>query len=277
MGARYRSGKLTNEFALIGRLRERFADIGDDAAVVEPPDGPLLLAADAVVAGVHTPADLPLEDVGWKAVVVNVSDIAAMGGRPLHLLITVAAPPGTDLDRLFDGVADAARAYVCPVVGGDLTTADVLVVTVAVTGTVDGTPVTRAGASPGEAIYVTGPLGAAAASGWRRRPLARVAEGVDARGAGATAMIDVSDGLVADLGHIADESGVGFALDEVPVAPGATIHQALTGGEDYELVFSAPVARLPVGFRIGVCTADPSERTLAGNPLPPAGGWEHTF
>jgi thiamine-monophosphate kinase len=277
VGARYRSGKLTNEFALIGRLRERFADIGDDAAVVEPPDGPLLLAADAVVAGVHTPADLPLEDVGWKAVVVNVSDIAAMGGRPLHLLITVAAPPGTDLDRLFDGVADAARAYVCPVVGGDLTTADVLVVTVAVTGTVDGTPVTRAGASPGEAIYVTGPLGAAAASGWRRRPLARVAEGVDARGAGATAMIDVSDGLVADLGHIADESGVGFALDEVPVAPGATIHQALTGGEDYELVFSAPVARLPVGFRIGVCTADPSERTLAGNPLPPAGGWEHTF
>ena len=89
-------------------------------------------------------------------------------------------------------------------------------------------------------------------------------------------MIDVSDGLVADLGHIADESGVGFALDEVPVAPGATLEQALTGGEDYELVFTAPVPRLPLGFRIGVCTADPSERTLAGEPLP-AGGWEHRF
>ena len=277
MDARYRSGKLTNEFALIGRLRERFAEIGDDAAVVEPPSGPLLLAADTVVAGVHTPPDLPLEDIGWKAVVVNVSDMAAMGGRPLHLLVTVAAPPGTDLDRLFDGVAEAAQAYICPVVGGDLTTADTLVVTVAVTGTVDGTPVTRSGASPGESIYVTGPLGAAAASGWTRRPVARVAEGVDARGAGATAMIDVSDGLVADLGHIADESGVGFALDEVPVAPGATLEQALTGGEDYELVFTAPVARLPVGFRIGVCTADPSERTLAGEPLPPSGGWEHRF
>jgi len=237
----------------------------------------LLLAADTVVAGVHTPPDLPLEDIGWKAVVVNVSDMAAMGGRPLHLLVTVAAPPGTDLDRLFDGVAEAAQAYICPVVGGDLTTADTLVVTVAVTGTVDGTPVTRSGASPGESIYVTGPLGAAAASGWTRRPTARVAEGVDARGAGATAMIDVSDGLVADLGHIADESGVGFALDEVPVAPGATLEQALTGGEDYELVFTAPVARLPVGFRIGVCTADPSERTLAGEPLPPSGGWEHRF
>jgi thiamine-monophosphate kinase len=269
---------VTNEFAVIGRLRERFADIGDDAAVVVAPDGPLLLAADAVVAGVHTPVDLPLEDVGWKAVVVNVSDVAAMGGRPLHLLVTVAAPAGTDLDRLFDGVADAAHAYVCPVVGGDLTTADALVVAVAVTGTVDGTPVTRSGASAGEAIYVTGPLGAAAASGWTRRPTARVAEGVDARGAGATAMIDVSDGLVADLGHIADESGVGFALDEIPVAPGATLEQALTGGEDYELVFTAPVARLPVGFRIGVCTADPSERTLAGQPLPiGAGGWEHKF
>ena len=278
MGARYRSGKLTNEFALIGRLRERFADIGDDAAVVEPPDSPLLLAADTVVAGVHTPPDLPLEDLGWKAVAVNVSDIAAMGGRPLHLLVTVAAPQGTDLDRLFDGVAEASKAYLCPVVGGDLTTADVLVVTVAVTGTVDGTPVSRAGARPGETIYVTGPLGAAAASGWTRRPLPRVAEGVDARGAGATAMIDVSDGLVADLGHIADESGVGFALDEVPVAPGATLDQALTGGEDYELVFTAPVARLPLGFRIGTCTADPTQRTLAGQPLPVAsGGWEHRF
>lgn len=273
----YRSGLLTTEFAQIERLRARFEGIGDDAAVVEPPTGPLLLAADAVVAGVHTPPDLPLEDLGWKAVVVNVSDIAAMGGRPLHLLVTVAAPPGTDLDRIFDGVAEASQAYVCPVVGGDLTTSDTLVVTVAVTGTVDGTPVTRAGAGVGEAIYVTGPLGAAAASGWTRRPLARVVEGVDARGAGATAMIDVSDGLVADLGHIADESGVGFVLDEVPVAPGATLEQALAGGEDYELVFTAPVARLPVGFRIGTCTADPSERTLAGGPLPDAGGWEHRF
>ena len=277
MRGRYRSGLLTTEFALIERLRQRFAGIGDDAAVVDPPDGPLLLAADTVVAGVHTPPGTPLEDIGWKAVVVNVSDIAAMGGRPLHLLVTVAAPPGADLDRLFDGVGEAARAYVCPVVGGDLTTSEALVVTVAVTGTVDGTPVTRAGASPGDAVYVTGPLGAAAASGWTRRPVALVAQGVDARGAGATAMIDVSDGLVADLGHIADESGVGLALDEVPVAPGATLDQALTGGDDYELAFTAPGPRLPVGFRIGVCTADPAERTLAGQPLPAAGGWEHRF
>ena len=278
MRGRYRSQPLTSEFALIERLRERFAGIGDDAAVVDPPTGNLLLAADAVVAGVHTPPDLPLEDLGWKAVVANVSDIAAMGGRPLHLLVTVAAPPGTDLDRLFDGVAEAAQAYVCPVVGGDLTASDSLVVTVAVTGTVDGTPVRRSGAAPGEGIYVTGPLGAAAASGWTRRPVARIAEGVDARRVGATAMIDVSDGLLSDLGHIVDESGVGFALDEVPVAPGATLDQALTGGEDYELLFTAPATLLPIGFRIGVCTADPSVRTLGGEPVPSSGGgWEHRF
>jgi thiamine-monophosphate kinase len=276
VGGRYRSAILTGEFAVIARLRQRFPDIGDDAAVVDPPSGPLLLAADALVAGVHTPPDLPLEDLGWKAVVANVSDIAAMGGRPLHLLVTVAAPAGTDLDRLFDGVAEAAHTYLCPVVGGDLTVADCLTVTVAVTGTVDGTPVARSGASAGEWIYVTGPLGAAAASGWTRRPHARVAEGVDIRGAGATAMIDVSDGLAADLGHLADESGVGFALEQVPVAPGASLEQALTGGEDFELVFTTPVARSPLGFRIGVCTADVAERTLAGKPLP-AGGWEHQF
>jgi thiamine-monophosphate kinase len=267
---------LTDEFALIERLRERFPDIGDDAAVVEPPTGPLLLAADAVVAGVHAPPGTDVFELGWRAVVVNVSDIAAMGGRPLHLLVTVTAPPGTDLDRLFEGVAEAAHSYLCPVVGGDLSAGDCLAISVAVTGTVDGTPVTRSGATAGEWIYVTGPLGAAAASGWTRRPAARVTEGVDARGAGATAMIDVSDGLVVDLGHIADESGVGVALEEIPVAPGASLEQALTGGEDYELVFTAPVARLPLGFRIGRCTADPAERTLNGEPLP-SGGWEHRW
>ena len=206
----------------------------------------------------------------------NVSDIAAMGGRPLHLLVTVAAPSGTELDRLFDGIEEAAHAYLCPVVGGDLTNADCLVVTAAVAGTVDGVPVLRSGAKPGDWIYVTGPLGAAAASGWTRRPLARVAEGVDARGAGATAMIDVSDGLAADLGHLADASGVGFALADVPVAPGATLDDALGGGEDFELVFTAPVANCAVGLRIGRCIEAPTERTLDGHPLPPA-GWEHQF
>jgi thiamine-monophosphate kinase len=98
-------------------------------------------------------------------------------------------------------------------------------------------------------------------------------------------MIDVSDGLVADLGHLAASSGVGVALDRVPVGEGATLDEALTGGEDYVLVFTAPdeaaVAAAFAGHRpaerIGTCTADPTERSLAGRPLPAAGGWEHRW
>jgi thiamine-monophosphate kinase len=270
---------VTGEFAVIERLRHRFPAIGDDTAVVEAPSGPLLLAADAVVAGVH--ADLAvssLDDVGWRAVVANVSDVAAMGGRPLYLLVTVAAPAATDLELLFDGIEAAADEYGCSVMGGDLTNAGVLSVSVAIVGTVDAPPgpVRRAGARPGDLVWVTGPLGAMAASGYRLRPRARVDEGAEARRGGATAMIDVSDGLAADVGHLADASGVGVALETVPVADGATIEHALHGGEDYELVFTAPPGAAVPGTCIGTCTADPAVRTLGGAPLPP-GGWEHAW
>ena len=239
--------------------------------------------------GVHVDLGLVgLDDVGWKAVAVNVSDVAAMGGEPLHLLVTVAAPPGTDLDALASGIGEAADEWSCAVVGGDLTNAPVLVVTVAVTGQVDGPPVLRSGAHPGDVVYVTGPLGAGAAAlrslraggpgDAYRRPRARVAEGAAARRAGATSMIDVSDGLAADLGHIADESGVGVTLDDVPTAPGATEADALGGGEDFELVFTLAtgVAPPPGSLRLGVCTADPTSRTLRGEPLGGA-GWQHRF
>jgi thiamine-monophosphate kinase len=260
------------EFAAIERIRRLLPPpppgqtwIGDDAAVL--PDG-LLLAIDSVVEGVHFSAGNPLDDVGWKALTVNVSDIAAMGGEPGHAVVSVAGPADTDLDRLYRGLAEAADAYDCPIVGGDLTNAPALVVTVAVTGHVAGAPVLRSGARPGDAIYATALLGAAAASGFRTRPTARLAEGAHARRAGATAMIDVSDGLVADLGHIADASGVGYVLDAVPVAPGATEEQALHGGDDYELVFTG--IELSGGIRIGTCTDDPSQRL-------PGAGYEHRF
>ena len=119
---------------------------GDDAAVVD--DG-LLLAIDAVAEGSHFAAGTPLDDVGWKAVVANVSDIAAMGGRPTFLLAAVVGPPDTDLDALAKGMADAATAYACPLVGGDLANGPTLVVTVAITGSLDGGPVLRSGARPG--------------------------------------------------------------------------------------------------------------------------------
>jgi len=293
--------------------------IGDDAAVVCPPAGPLLLATDLVVVGVHADLELVgLDDLGWKALAVNVSDLAAMAGRPERALVSVAGPAGTDIDLLYTGLAAAARDYACPVVGGDLANAGTLVVSVAVTGMVPGgRPVLRSGASAGDTLWATGPLGAsaaglsylraartkaaaragaattaaitaaiAAAITAHRRPRARVAEGQVAAVAGATAMIDVSDGLGLDLDRLAAASGVGVELDEVPIADGATLQDALGGGEDYELVFAAPDvqavagafadAGLPAPIRIGVCTADPSERRLRGKPLPVT-GWQHCF
>jgi thiamine-monophosphate kinase len=300
---------MTGEFEAIERLRRLLPSppagetwIGDDAAVVVPPLGGLLLAADLVVAGVHADLSLVgLDDFGWKALSVNVSDIAAMGCEPTHALVSVAAPPDTDLETLYRGLAEAVDYYGCPVVGGDLSTAGQLVVSVAVLG--DGgqrPPVLRAGALPGDTIFVTGPLGSSAAgllalqegradevphlAQAHRRPVARVREGRAARQAGATAMVDVSDGLAADLRHLADASGVGLAIDLVPVAEGATLQQALGGGEDYELAFTATNAghvaasfaeaglRQPVA--IGRCTADPAQRTLGEGELPEA-GWQH--
>lgn len=274
--------------------------IGDDAASIDLGAGRwLLLSVDTVVAGVH--ADLRLTgmaDLGWKAVAASVSDIAAMGGEPGHLLVSVAGPAATDLEALYVGVGEASAAFGCPVVGGDLVNAADLVITVAVTGWCDGPPVTRSGARPGDEIWVTGPLGGAAAGlrslrqhdsspdGQRRhaRPVARVAAGRAARAAGATAMIDVSDGLAGDLDHVATASGVGVRLDDVPVASGASRDEALGGGEDFELVFCVPAGagvtgafgRIDTPIRIGRCTDDPAERTLAGAPFPPA-GWEHAW
>jgi thiamine-monophosphate kinase len=278
--------------------------IGDDAAVVAAPQDGLLLAADLVVAGVHVDLDLVgIDDMGWKAMSVNVSDLAAMAGRPRHALVSVAGPASTDLDALFGGLADAARHYSCPVVGGDLANAGVLVVSVAVTGTTEGRPaVLRSGARPGDALLVTGPLGASAAglealrsrrSGGPpglgaayRRPQACVEEGQAARLGGATAMIDVSDGLGIDLDRLAVASGVGLVIADVPVAEGASPEQALAGGEDYELVFSAPdpeavaaafrEAELRAPILLGSCTADPGERRIDGARLQPE-GWQHDW
>jgi thiamine-monophosphate kinase len=281
--------------------------IGDDAAVVEPPGRPLLLAADLVVEGVHADLSLVgLDDVGWKALAVNVSDIAAMGGRPLHALVSVAGPSDTDLDLLYAGIAEAAREYRCAVVGGDLSNAPSLTVAVAVTGECPaGRPVLRSGARPGDALLVTGPLGRSAAglavlrrrartdaeaeyAEAHRRPRARVAEGMVAAATGATAMIDVSDGLAADVRNLASASGVGFDLYTVPADAGwlGSEEDALFGGEDYELLFATPDvdgttdAFLTEGLRppivVGHCTADPAERSLNGRPLP-QGGWEHRF
>lgn len=297
--------------------------IGDDAAVVTGPAGEaLLFAADAVVEGVHFDFELvEASDVGWKALAVNVSDIAAMGGRPLQAVVSVVGVGAAMLDELFSGIVDAAAEYGCDVVGGDLSSGPCLMVSVAITGTTGGRQaVLRSNARPGDLLYVTGALGRSAAGlralqgasgqskapvtgGARdcgqpsadtalsqmlatayRRPAARVGEGLAASKAGATAMIDVSDGLGIDLDRLASASGVGVVLDMVPIADGATRDDALAGGEDYELVFSAgdpqavssafEEASLRPPVRIGACVQDPKVRRL-GAELLPATGWEH--
>jgi thiamine-monophosphate kinase len=270
----------TGEFDVVAELRRRFPLVGDDAAVVAPPSGHLLLAADAIVAGVDFTEDEPIVQVGRRAVLANVSDIAAMGGRPLHLLVSILAPRGVDLYGLMDGIAAGAADDGCEIAGGDLSsTTGPLVVSIAITGCVDdgGAPVRRSGARPGDAVYVTGPLGAAAAAGYRFGggwvPRARVAEGRAARLAGATAMIDVSDGFAADLGHLLDASGAGVELVHVPIAREATEEQALGGGEDYELIFTLPArTAAPNGsIRVGTIVEDRTKR-------PPAvAGWQHRF
>ena len=287
--------------------------IGDDAAVVTLGGGPgqparTVMATDLIVEGVHVDLDWSTpEDVGWKAMSVTVSDLAALGADPGYALVSVAAPGGTDLDRLAGGMADAAAMYGCRVVGGDLSESTQLVVSVALVGWLRGPPgpLLRSGASPGDHLFVTGPLGGSAA-GLRllrtgdatsepseaalvdahRRPVARLAEGRAARSSGATAAIDLSDGLGADVRHLATASSVGVRLASIPVTRGATSIEALGGGEDYELLiatgdperleeaFAAEGLRAPIP--IGGCTDRPGRYLLDGEPLGDH-GWHHRF
>jgi thiamine-monophosphate kinase len=290
---------------------------GDDAAVLKPVPGTAfqLFATDTVVAGIDADLSLTtLSDFGWKAMAVNVSDIAAMGGSPSQAVVSVIGLGPGDLEHLYEGVLAAAKEYGCPVVGGDLSAGQQVVVSVAMTGTVDGPPVLRRGARPGDTIWVTGPLGAAAAGlrvlkerrsagaeqrgqaeeeedaliAAHARPRPALAAGAVARRAGATAMIDVSDGLAADLGQLAVQSGVGFELTKVPTAAGATTQEALAGGDDYVLVFTMPpgkgptvsqlfeAAALPAPFLIGVCVPESSRHVLPGGMLQ-VRGWEHAL
>ena len=301
-----------DELAAVERLTGRLGTgragevwLGDDAAVLSGEGGPLLLATDLVVEGVHFDRRLSsLADVGWKVLTANVSDAAAMGGRARRAVVAVAGAFGDELEALYDGLCAASEAYGCPVVGGDLSDAGPgggLVVAVTVLGTTDGRPaVRRSGGRPGDRVYVTGPLGAAAAGLRRlqageadvpahlvaahRRPVARAAEGVAAATAGARAMLDVSDGLGIDLDRLCRASGVGAELDQVPVAEGATQAEALGGGEDFELLVAVPAevdlaARFAAsGLRppleLGVLVAGRGRRLLRGEPLA-ADGYRH--
>jgi len=246
--------------------------VGDDAALVEFGEHVGVLTTDMLVEGVHFDRSVQsARDLGWKALTVNVSDVAAMGGSPRFGLVSLGLPEDTELSwvvELYGGLLEAAGEYGLALVGGDTNRSERVIVSVTVTGET-ATPVTRAGARPGDAIVVTGSLGAAAgglvlsrevpargAAGRHEllqalaRPVARVGEGLTLAQAGATAMIDVSDGLAKDVGRLSDESSVCAAirLSDIPVdealrdaaLPGDPLDLALHGGEDYELVATLP-------------------------------------
>jgi thiamine-monophosphate kinase len=275
--------------------------IGDDAAVLAPFVGQAVISTDVAVLGVHLDSRyFPLEDLGFKAVAAAVSDLAAMGVRVRGAVVAVTAPEGTDLEELHRGIADASIVTGCPIVGGDLAQGRDVTVAVTVFGECPGRgAIYRSGAKPGDELLVTGPLGRSAAGLRRRlagamlsdelvvahrRPWPRLAEGMAARGAGVHAMMDLSDGLGLDLHRLADASAVGFELSNVPVADGATDEEAISGGEDYELLIAtddAPRLRLVFHDRglgaplaIGTVVADPAMRTLRGEEFERR-GWQH--
>jgi len=321
-------GRRLGEFALIGRMAERFrhshprvlVGIGDDAAVLEVEGGRVVATTDSLVEGVHFRWDLCRPaDVGFKAVQVNLSDLAAMGSKPLAVLLGLCLPDDiTDRQvlELADGVASASR-LIAPVAGGNVSrTPGPLVVTVTALGVLDGGDcLRRDGARPGDAIMADGPIGSAAL-GLRllttrprlarrypslvaayRTPCASVDLGVElAEVGGVHAAIDVSDGLLADLGHVLHASRVGARLDAdlVPIADDARafcaemgldpVDAALAGGDDYRLVaFAAPHA-VPalegLGMtRIGEVIRGKGRFELFRGgrrvPMPPSPGYSH--
>lgn len=265
------------EFALIDRIRRRVAaredvplGIGDDAALLRVPAGSwLAVATDTLNDGVHFPADTAPADLGWKALAVNLSDLAAMAAQPAWATLSLSLPHAQAdwLDGFLDGFLALADAHGVALVGGD-TTRGPLSVCVTVHGLVaEGRGLRRAGAREGDDVWVSGTLGdaAAALAQWRAggaadpalrrrldRPEARVALGRALDGL-AHAAIDLSDGLLADLAHVCAASGVGarIELDALPASPAlAASFDAATraglqasGGDDYELCFTAPASR----------------------------------
>jgi thiamine-monophosphate kinase len=247
-----------SEDAIVARLRASLrrgravAGIGDDCAAVETPRGKLLLLkTDCVVEKRHFRADASATAVGWKAACRAVSDIAACGGEPQHALITCVLrdkQTGRWLDGLYRGIEKAGREFGFHVVGGELARTDgPAVVNVAMTGAVARREfIARGGGRVGDILYVTGALGESLRSGWHLRFRPRLAE---ARWLAETirpsAMMDLSDGLAADLPRLATASGTGFIIEPeaIPRRRGASLRAALADGEDFELLFAVPKAK----------------------------------
>ena len=308
-----------NEFDVIRKLagllppapEDVVVPIGDDCAVLKMGGEAWAAASDMLVAGQHFKGWAAPEDVGYKAVAVNVSDVAAMGGTPRFVLVSGAAPDPEVALGVFGGVAEACRELGVYPIGGDTTRAEALTVDVAILGELETGPVLRSGARPGDLLAVTGELGASAAGllaleeareGFGRlkrrhlRPRPRVGAGRAAARLGVGAMIDLSDGLASDVRHVCESSGVGCRvdLDALPISndtrelasslgkdAGAL---AATGGEDYELLVSAPervlgvlaeTAGVPVTVVGEVVAGSGISFRSGGRTVEDLAGWDH--
>ncbi len=306
------------EFGLIGALTGRFGQgpqvfvgPGDDAAVLRIPRGHVVVSTDLLVEGRHFRREwATARDIGRKAAAANLSDVNAMGGTAHSLTVGLAAPPDLPvqwLTDLADGIAEEADLVGASIVGGDLTTGTEVVVAVTVLGTCEVAPVRRNGARPGDVVALAGRQGWAAAGlavlarGFRspralveayQRPEPPYAAGPAGARAGATAMIDVSDGLVADLDHVAVDSGVvvdlrrdAFELADPMRAVGSALgvdpmQFVLGGGDDHAIAATFPPdVTLPEGFAVIGEVTEAGERepgvTVDAEPYEGPAGWAH--
>jgi len=302
-----------------GRDERLIIGIGDDAAAWQGDTSIQLATVDSFIQGVHFPAGVASwQELGGKALAVNLSDIAAMGGLPRYALVSLALPPETELDdvtALYTSMLELAQKYGVTIVGGDISNAPLVVISITVLGSSPQQRIlTRSSAKPGELIAVTGYLGTAAAglevltkklkfdppaaARFKQaffKPTPRITEGQLLLEQGVKTAIDISDGLLADLNQICKASKVGAEIeaDHVPVEPlvkasfgEQALELALTGGEDYELLFTASAeiiekvkkaAACPVTV-IGKITADKEITVVDGKGKPlklDKAGWEH--
>jgi thiamine-monophosphate kinase len=262
---------------------------GDDAAVLSFPDGRVVATKDLLVEGVHFRREWSTAyQVGRKAAAANLADVAAMGGTATALLVGLAAPPDLEVAwavELMDGLRDEAAVVGAVVVGGDTVRSEQVVLSVTALGQLAGQPVTRSGARAGDLVVLAG------RQGWSSAGLEQLHQGitdgplVDAHrcpappyamgsllsAAGATAMCDVSDGLVADLGHITRASGVRIELDSTLLPDDVPLRHVLLGGEDHALV--ATIAAAPPGCRVIGRVVEGAGVWVDGEDV--GQGWEH--
>lgn len=290
---------MSDEFAFLTALRAiathpAAAGLADDTAILDVAAGRLILTSDTMVAGVHYRPGDPADSIGWKLAAVNLSDLAAKGAAPIGCLLNYALSGDAGWDRAFlTGLNEALTRFAMPLLGGDtvaMPQGAPRSLTLTAIGQAQPNVPLRTGVRPGDTLWVTGSIGGAGfgPDGEPRdltrylRPLPRVAEG-QAIAELATAMMDVSDGLLIDARRMAEASSVAIAidLDAIPLAlPGLAPIDAATAGDDYELLFALPADTAPPVPATHIGTANPgSGLTLTTNgaavPLPDKLGYSH--